>query len=488
MTSKKILTIIYLNRSIALSKVSFSGKTANVSNYSEFALPEGTVENAIVYDPRTVSGIVKEYINAVGFKQIDKTVACIPDNKVKIIFYNYNQELSESQNEDELTNLVETQMGVAMPQLSVIADTYTVRNNTYTIVYAIKREILDPYLTASRFGASIYPASLVLSQALSKNLNEPTIVVYPRGGSLRFFIWSDGHVITNSVDGKNVLDIDSNLVLGLREIITYGESFVQTPIKKVLFVEGKKVSKGDIEQYLVGGESSFETEFFRTKDATLDQYKFLALKGLIKKINDTGLEKPSIKKRILTEKNKSNLVGPGYVKSNHLKIALLSTFIVALLVGLVIAVAWTYFIQNQRKVSDTVTASTLTTTPVITTTNPTISINSITFTPTPTIILTTVPSINTATPATTTVQVLNGTGTKGQAGDVANIIKSIGFNNIKTGDKPPYTTQKTVVNYAPGYSSMADMIVNKLQGQYPLIYKNPVTSQDSNIVVITGNR
>ena len=479
MTSKKILTIIYLNRSIALSKVSFSGKTANVSNYSEFALPEGTIENAIVYDPRTVSGIVKEYINSVGFKQIDKTVACIPDNKTRIVFYKYNEELNEGQNEEELTNMVETEMGASMSQLSVMADTFTTKGETITIVYAIKKQILDPYITASRFGASIFPASIVLAEALSKNLVEPSVVLYPRGLSLRFFIWSEGHVYTNSVDGKNVLDIDNNLSFGIREIIAYGESIMKQPIKKVIFVEGKKVSQKDIKEFM-HEETGFEVEFFRTKDASLDQYKFLALKGLIKKINDTGLEKPSIKKRVVAEKIMASGKEP-----RHIKISILVTLIIALLIGLAIAIGWTYYSQNQRSSSNNTTAQT-TTTVTTTTTIPTINLSP-TPTTTPAIIITTTP-VSSATPANTRVQVLNGTGVKGQASDVASILKANGFTNIKTGDKPPYNTQKTVVNYMPGFENIADMIINELKDRFPLITKVAVTSQAFDVIVVTGDK
>ncbi|MEI7603981.1 MAG: LytR C-terminal domain-containing protein [bacterium] len=485
MTSKKILTIIYLNRSIALSKVSFSGKTANVSNYSEFALPEGTIENSIVYDPRTVSGIVKEYINAVGFKQIDKTVACIPDNKTKIVFYKYNPDLTELQNEEELTNHVESEMNTSMSQLSVIADTFSVRGITYTVVFAIRREILDPYITSSRFGASIFPASTVLSQALYKNIPENTIVLYPRGTSLRFFIWVDGHVIANSVDGKNVLEIDNNLAYGIREIILHGESLVGQPIKNVLFIEGKKVLRQDIESYMVD-DTGFNVDFFRTKDATLDQYKFLALKGLIKKINDTGLEKPSIKRRMLSEK-KNNQVAHEH---NPAKIAILVSAIVVLVLGLIIAVGWTYYNENQRSKTKTDTVAQQST-PVPT---PTAVIDKLNLTPTPmptvkpTVVATTLPVVATVTPQQTTTQVLNGTAITGQAREVANILAAIGFTDIKTGDKPPYNTAKTLVNFMPGYEAMADQIIAKLQTKFPMITKQLVQTQDYSIIVITGTK
>ena len=482
MTSKKILTIIYLNRSIALSKVSFNGKTANVSNYSEFALPEGTIENAIVYDPRTVSGIVKEYIGAVGFKQIDKTVACIPDNKTKIVFYTYNDEISEIQNEEELTNQVETEMSASMAQLSVIADTYTVRGATYTVVYAIRREILDPYITSSRFGASIFPASTILAEALSKNLSEPTIVLYPRGNSLRFFIWSDGHVVANAVEGKNVLDIDNNLSYGIREIISHGESLAQQPIKKVLFVEGKKVSKDDIQTFM-HEETGFDVEFFRTKDATLDQYKFLALKGLIKKINDNGLEKPSIKKRITSDK-KPVSAAIASSKINHIKIAIVSTLVIFLLIGLVLAAGWAYYSQNSTK-GNSNTIAQVTTTVATTIVSQIIFTTTVSTTPVA-IITTTAPS--TVTPQQTRTQVLNGTGTAGQARDVANILSSIGFTNIKTGDKPPYDTVKTLVNYTAGFETMADQIVARLSTKFPFITKNLVAKQDYDVIVITGTK
>lgn len=482
MSSKKILTIIYLNRSIALAKVSFSGKTANVSNYSEFALPEGTIENAIVYDPRTVSGIVKEYINAVDFKQIDKTVACVPDNKVKIIFYKYDANISESQNEDDLTNLVEKEMNTAMQNLSVMADTFTMNGDAYTVIYAIRREILDPYMTASRFGASIFPASLALAEALSKNLVVSTIVFYPRGNSLRFFIWSNGRVIANSVDGRNVLDIDNNLSYGVREVISYGETLIQHPIEKVLFIEGKKVSRAEVEKYL-DDNTGFEVEFFRTKDATLDQYKFLALKGLIKKINETGLEKPSIRKRIITDK-KTRVAEP--LQKSTVKIAVMVTVIVALIVGLLMALLWTYYDQSKRKVGESVVAD-VTPTTVMTTTNvvlqPDFSVTS-----TPVVSTTPPPITSTVTPAQTTVKVLNGTGTAGEAKSIADVISSMGFPNVKTGDQPPYDTAKAIVKYVPGYETMADQIIDKLKSRFPLISKQQVSTQDFNVIVVTGRR
>jgi hypothetical protein len=86
------------------------------------------------------------------------------------------------------------------------------------------------------------------------------------------------------------------------------------------------------------------------------------------------------------------------------------------------------------------------------------------------------------------VKVLNGTGTAGEASTVKTILTSIGFVTVTTGDKPPYDTTKTVVNFKPGFEKMADVIIEKLKTRFPLISKQQVESQDTDVIVVTGRK
>jgi LCP family protein required for cell wall assembly len=68
----------------------------------------------------------------------------------------------------------------------------------------------------------------------------------------------------------------------------------------------------------------------------------------------------------------------------------------------------------------------------------------------------------TVTEGSVTVDVLNGTGTSGQAAEVADLLADVGFVVGETGNAPEGTVARTTVRYAPGSDAEADLVARHL--------------------------
>lgn len=86
-------------------------------------------------------------------------------------------------------------------------------------------------------------------------------------------------------------------------------------------------------------------------------------------------------------------------------------------------------------------------------------------------------------PASVQLEVLNGSGTAGQAGLVADELGGVGFTVIGTGDAERFDFPTTVVRYTPGNEAAADLVVRHLAagGQVEEVADLPAP-----VVVVTG--
>jgi LCP family protein required for cell wall assembly len=60
------------------------------------------------------------------------------------------------------------------------------------------------------------------------------------------------------------------------------------------------------------------------------------------------------------------------------------------------------------------------------------------------------------------LDVMNGTGTSGQAAEVAELLTGVGFTVDETGNTPEGTVERTTVRYAPGSDAEADLVARHL--------------------------
>lgn len=86
-------------------------------------------------------------------------------------------------------------------------------------------------------------------------------------------------------------------------------------------------------------------------------------------------------------------------------------------------------------------------------------------------------------PASVQVQVLNGSGTSGQATTVSDELSGVGFTVIGTGDAERFDFADTVVRYTPGNEVAADLVMRHLAAGAQL---EEVAELPAPVVVVTG--
>lgn len=89
------------------------------------------------------------------------------------------------------------------------------------------------------------------------------------------------------------------------------------------------------------------------------------------------------------------------------------------------------------------------------------------------------------------IQVLNGTGTEGQAGKASDALKSAGFSDIKTGNASKLGNTKTTVQTKKEFASIAEDIKSALDSDFDNVEvsEDSLTSDsDFDVIITTGGK
>ncbi len=113
-----------------------------------------------------------------------------------------------------------------------------------------------------------------------------------------------------------------------------------------------------------------------------------------------------------------------------------------------------------------------------------------TLTPAPTISATATPSAKPVSKDTISVEILNGTGTPGDAAYLQNQLKAMGFKTITTGNADTSDATTTTATFAANISqSLIDEVQTKLESLYKTVeIKTSRSFTDSKFQVITGTK
>jgi len=88
-----------------------------------------------------------------------------------------------------------------------------------------------------------------------------------------------------------------------------------------------------------------------------------------------------------------------------------------------------------------------------------------------------------------TIEVLNGTGKTGEASYLQGKLKALGFENIEAGNADATNYTSTEVTFKKDLSaSLQSEIKEKLEDIYEKVVVKTSSSQDSDVVIITGTR
>jgi LCP family protein required for cell wall assembly len=88
------------------------------------------------------------------------------------------------------------------------------------------------------------------------------------------------------------------------------------------------------------------------------------------------------------------------------------------------------------------------------------------------------------TTGTVRVQVQNGSGTSGQAGEVAGAMQEAGYNVTGQGDAERFDFAQTTVRYVPGQEAAADLVRRSLDG--PVVLEQVPAIDGADVILITG--
>lgn len=86
------------------------------------------------------------------------------------------------------------------------------------------------------------------------------------------------------------------------------------------------------------------------------------------------------------------------------------------------------------------------------------------------------------------VQVLNGSGTPGKAGEVAEYLEGLGYENIDTGNADSYDYDETVVQLKEDAADYEDLVIADLESEYPVQSNVETLDEDSeyDLIIIIG--
>lgn len=176
------------------------------------------------------------------------------------------------------------------------------------------------------------------------------------------------------------------------------------------------------------------------------------------------------------------------------KRAFIYVFLFVVLIGLTI-VAGNYFLSGKKAKSKVAPTPTPTITVMIPTATPTASPSGKPkSTPTPSPKASPTSKVSTAVSPiegaskTLTIQVLNGSGTKGEAGKVASLLKAAGYSISSTGNADTFDYQKTVIQIKKSKASFATQLKKDLSVSYivdPTV-QTLAESTEADAIVIVG--
>jgi len=82
-----------------------------------------------------------------------------------------------------------------------------------------------------------------------------------------------------------------------------------------------------------------------------------------------------------------------------------------------------------------------------------------------------------------TVKVLNGSGTKGVAGEAQTFLEGLGYEGVETGNASSYDFEETVVSIKKDKKEYLDMIVKDLSEKYKVSSESATLNEDSDFDV-----
>ena len=469
-TAQEYIALIVTRDFVQAALIEVANKTAEIKLFAETLLEEGIVEDGVIYHQDGLTDAIKQCVNQLNVKGKPKVWLAIPDNKVII-------SLSDS--------LKDIEKKYDIPQEDLAS--FKVDNG----VNALKKENLDGYIySVQQAGFTVtgaFPIASCVYGTLKKVIAEDSLILYPfESSKLKFFIVNDKGITLNSVHGLNTIVKNRDLEKGINEIETFASNEgLLKKIDKIIYVAND--DSEDLSDML----PHYDLSYIKRDQEEIENFPFLIIKGLIKKINtqqkgflsaNSGKSAAAyvpIPAAAVTAAKATKIediddreeISRG--KSIRLGIvATVLTLLVLVLIGILI-----YALLNAHKsvLGDDVSSVT----PV-----PTVN-NAPTATPLPTATPTPLPTPTAVPYETYSVVVLNGNGIVGDSEKVRQFLISKGFKNVQRDNAANFDYTSTIVSIKSTADSAGDYVVSLLTGSYKNVTKKTAPAAQTSDIVIT---
>lgn len=467
-----------------------SGKKVDITGYNIRSIPEGVVQNGIVYDANTLSEIFKSQLQKmVKDQEIGEVLLVIPGDRVKTAHLYLEGfvpgELSHSNVEQ-----IEETFAAPLTKLRFFPEEET--KNAY-VFHGARSDIVIPYLTILEgLGlsvSSVLPSANCIRTAVKKLVTSPTIIVYEHNG-LHLFSASPNTTVTHKLWSVDKLREDQ-LRAGVEEMSKDTEKLIGVKPDRVLVIESDKLGGEKVENLL--GGMDIKLAFFSPQGSEyISPIDMLTIKGMLTSAlveNESGFaHSPIDAYQLKVEGEEAKLIkSGGGVLSKDYKVAFLSTLLAVVMLVIGLSVLWEFYLKDKHDSDLARKAEQETTDAVAEEDNgedvmgaQSLDINL----PKETVEENELPVAPVVAKSEVAVTVLNGNGLPGEAKTVARLIQAGGFKIAKTGNADNYNYAETIIIAPPDLADFADEIKGLVIGDYALAHVETHEGLTPKVIVV----
>ena len=481
------------------------GKKVDITQYNTRNLPEGAIQNGIVYDEKSVSEIFGAQLvqvidqveneDALTSEAIGDVYVAISGDRIKTA-YLYLEDFKPGELSKLDVQRIEEAFGAPLTKLRFFPEMEA--ENGY-VFHAARNDILDPYLSIVKSlkveAVSVLPIGVCLKEALSQLVTSPSVIVYGDGGEVNVFAATPNSTVKHSVWAMESVSKE-NLDDAVREMMKSSEDLVGVPFERVLVIETDELGGDEVKQILHG--LGVELAFFEPSGSSyIGAVELLVAKGMLTKaiVNDEagfGIN-PMDSYELKVKGKEAEIIrapeAPGTKK--EYKVAFLSTALAAVMLVTGLSLLWEFYLREDsggpsvEVSSEALEAGNSDIDGVMGVIDVQMQL--------PEEVIEEAEEEMAPEPEYTKEQikvvVLNGNGRTGEAKRVAKMLQDAGFQIEKTGNAEAYSYSETTILAPTDLEVLAEEASGIVSARYPLAHVETSDGlEPETIVVVLGQK
>lgn len=490
MKKNKGLVWIINDNSSSILNITFASNTkVDITDYHTQKVPEGVIQNGIVYDSPTVVDLLQKQIKKVtrGEEErghIDSLFLACPTDKIRTD-YIYMEQFTPQRLTTQAIERIEESFQSPITRLRFFCQKEG--TNAY-IFHAIRHDILQPFIqVATKLNLKtpvILPISNAIAQAISHTTTSPTVIIYYHG-EIRAVVANQNRIWIHKPWTIESISVE-NIREAVNEIRKETHDLMGITPNRVMIIESNELSGDMVEEQLKGLD--IELAFFQPKgSAYIEPIDLLITKGLLTTYlldNEVGFaathhQEGKVDKLpdIIKEVN----------KKKDFKVAFLSTILATLMFITGISLAWEFYLKNKINPEQEYPETTNQQTNSPQQEDKIKGVSDVEIT---------LPEAPQEKPKEQKPQykkqdlsltILNGNGRTGEAKRIAKMLQDNGFTIEKTDNADRYNYPSTTIFSSSEVLSYAEEIKSILQQSYPLTHTEVNDGLDpKKIIIILG--